>query len=245
MTERILKFLKKNHISMEDIKYITRSEGKTCVHLINGRTVQTFITVKDFLETLAPYDYISINKGTIVSKIQIDYIEDGIYHMLDGIELVGRRRTMNAHRVLNENLHAGISSSLLPSDVRNRFAILDEMPVAFCVIELVFDKNGSGIDFIFRYCNKEMEVLEGMTIDKMLNRSFYRIFPNADKKWLAAYTDVALNGNHRHLRDYSPEIDKEIFIQCFQPLDGFCACLLTPVESLDKTTKATELTQLF
>jgi len=30
------------------------------------------------------------------------------------------------------------------------------MPLAFCVIELVFDANGRGVDFVFRYCNEEM-----------------------------------------------------------------------------------------
>ena len=40
---------------------------------------------------------------------------------------------------------------------------MDEMPLAYCVIELVFDEDGHGIDFIFRYCNKEMAVVEGVT----------------------------------------------------------------------------------
>ena len=29
----------------------------------------------------------------------------------------------------------------------------------------------------------------------MLNRSFYEVFENGDKKWLVTYADVALNGN--------------------------------------------------
>ena len=41
-------------------------------------------------------------------------------------------------------------------------SVLDDMPVAYCVIELVFDEAGHGIDFIFRYCNKQMEVIEGV-----------------------------------------------------------------------------------
>ena len=30
---------------------------------------------------------------------------------------------------------------------------MDEMPLAYCVIELVFDEDGHSVDFIFRYCN--------------------------------------------------------------------------------------------
>jgi hypothetical protein len=115
------------------------------------------------------------------------------------------------------------------------------MPIAFCVIELIFNNDGHGIDFVFRYCNNEMAVIEGKTIEEMMNHSFFSVFPNADKKWLVAYTDVAVNGSSRYIRDYSPEINKEIFVRCFQPLEGFCACLLTPVDDLNKALPAMHL----
>lgn len=62
------------------------------------------------------------------------------------------------------------------------------MPLAFCVIELVFNEDGCGVDFIFRYCNAEMATVEGVPVEEMLNRSFYKVFPNGDKKWLVSYT---------------------------------------------------------
>ena len=58
------------------------------------------------------------------------------------------------------------------------------MPLAFCVIELVFNEDGCGVDFIFRYCNAKMATVEGVPVEEMLNRSFYKVFPNGDKKWL-------------------------------------------------------------
>ena len=36
----------------------------------------------------------------------------------------------------------------------------------------------------FRYCNAEMATVEGVPVEEMLNRSFYKVFPNGDKKWL-------------------------------------------------------------
>ena len=84
------------------------------------------------------------------------------------------------------------------------------MPLAFCVIELVFDEKGHGVDFVFRYCNEMMADVEGIPVSEMINRSFYEVFENGDKKWLVTYADVALNGNKRILTDYSPEIDKHL-----------------------------------
>ena len=100
------------------------------------------------------------------------------------------------------------------------------MPLAFCVIELVFNEDGHGVDFIFRYCNAEMATVEGVPVEEMLNRSFYKVFPNGDKKWLVSYADVALNGTKHTLHDYSPEIGKNLIIHCYQPEPGYCACVL-------------------
>ncbi len=239
MEGKILKYFKKNHIQIENIKYLTREDSKTCIHLLNDKTFFTYITIKDFFSSLEAHDFICVNKGIIVAKKQINFIEDGIYHMSDGSTFQGRKRTVAAHKRLNETLHQSIADNLQTvSDIQNRFSILDNMPIAFCVIELVFNNDGHGMDFVFRYCNRQMEVIEGKTIEEMMNHSFFSVFPNADKKWLVAYTDVAVNGNARYIRDYSPEIEKEIFVRCYQPLEGFCACLLSPVDDLNKAQPA-------
>lgn len=105
-------------------------------------------------------------------------------------------------------------------------SLLDDMPLAFCIIELVFNEDGHGVDFIFRYCNAEMETIEGVPVEEMLGRSFYEVFPNGDKKWLVSYADVALNGTKHILHDYSPEVDEYLTIHCYQPEPGYGACVL-------------------
>ena len=41
-----------------------------------------------------------------------------------------------------------------------------------------------GVDFVFRYCNDEMAVVEGIPVSEMLNHSFYEVFENGDKNGL-------------------------------------------------------------
>lgn len=168
MDEKIMKFLRKNNIHISNIKYLLRQENKTCIYMTDGRVVKTFITVKDLYEILIPYDYISINKGTVVSRGQIDHIENCTYHMKDGVRLEGRKRGAATHKFLNKSLHQDPAKTLSPN-IRTRFSVLDDMPIAFCVIELIFNKNGTGIDFVFRYCNKEMLLLEGMDTLEILD----------------------------------------------------------------------------
>ena len=139
---------------------------------------------------------------------------------------------MSTHRRLRREMHLDVPprrADFAPSyGFLEKCSILNDMPVAYCVIELVFDAGGHGVDFIFRYCNKHMEVVEGIPVEEMLNRSFYEVFKDGDRKWLVSYADVALNGSQRTLSDYSPEIDKNLTIYCYQPEPGYCACVLVP-----------------
>lgn len=176
MDEKIMKFLRKNNIHISNIKYLLRQENKTCIYMTDGRVVKTFITVKDLYEILIPYDYISINKGTVVSRGQIDHIENCTYHMKDGVRLEGRKRGAATHKFLNKSLHQDPAKTLSPN-IRTRFSVLDDMPIAFCVIELIFNKNGTGIDFVFRYCNKKCFFWKAWILWKYLTSLFIRHFP--------------------------------------------------------------------
>ncbi len=158
---------------------------------------------------------------------------------IDGKTFQGRKRYLSEHKKLRKELGLTASSAQEKSlfgkpavslSLLEKCSLLDDMPMAYCVIELVFDEGGHGIDFIFRYCNKYMEIVEGVPVEAMVNHSFYEVFQNGDRKWLVAYADVALNGVQRILHDYSPEIDKYLTIYCYQPEPGYCACILVAVE---------------
>lgn len=229
MSVQCEKFLKKNKINFSDILYIIRENKKTSLHFSDGTSIVTYIPAKTIVQYAQRTEFLNINKGTYVSKNYIAEIKNGFYAMTDGAVFKGRSRTPGEHSANERDLHRHQNrlAYLTSDNIRERFSCVDNMPVAFCVIELVFDTNGHGIDFIFRYCNKEMEVIEGLSVEEMINKSFYEIFKNADKKWLITYADVALNGGRKELHTYSPEIGKNLCIQCFQPQEGFCGCVLT------------------
>lgn len=226
-------FFERHNINIADILYIVRENGKTAVHLRDNRIVSTYVTFKDLLSNLPQDDYLHINKGVALATRQIVGIDRGVYTMTDGRSFRGRLRNAGEHK-LNKKKYSHFTdqaSMTFPQDLCKGFSILDNMPIPFCVIELVFDKAGHGADFVFRYCNPEMETLSGIPVEDMLNRSFYEIFKNGDKKWLPTYADVALNGKKRIIQDCSVETDLASTIYCFQPEEGFCALALLGVPS--------------
>ena len=219
-------WFQKHGLCAENILYIYRKDRKTVIRRTDGEEFALFVPVHSVLSALPESEFLNISKGTVVCRSQIVNISnDGVYTMSDGRTFQGRKRGMSSHRRLSAEI--GLAEAK-PRSLRmlEKCSLLDDMPLAFCVIELVFNQDGHGMDFIFRYCNAEMANVEGVPVEEMLDRSFYEIFRNGDKKWLVAYADVALNGTKHTLHDYSPEINKYLTIHCYQPEPGYCACVL-------------------
>lgn len=239
--KNIERYFKKHHIETEHILSAYCQGRNLVICLDSGEEVSSTMQMYELLEYLPEDEFVTIRRGTIARKSGILAISnDGIYTMIDGRTFQGRKRYLKEHKTLRAKLGLNTSANqanhlqnqpALPLTLLEKCSVLDDMPVAYCVIELVFDENGHGIDFIFRYCNKYMAVVEGVPVEDMVDHSFYEVFKNGDKKWLITYADVALNGVQRTLHDYSPEIGKDLTIYCYQPQPGYCACVL--VEVLD------------
>ena len=234
MRYNVLHFFERKNIDISNILYLTRQNPLTKITFFDGKEILTAIPVKEIAIYLPDEEFVNITKGILLRKSQIVNISgDGLYTMTDGSVFQGRKRNISQHKQLRQAL--GLSKKqdekaekMIPLELLEKCSILNDLPLAFCVIELVFDANGRGVDFVFRYCNEEMAVVEGIPVSEMLNNSFYEVFENGDKKWLVTYADVALNGTKVILHDYSPEIGKDLTIYCFQPHPGYCACILIP-----------------
>ena len=234
MRYNVLHFFERKNIDISNILYLTRQNPLTKITFFDGKETLTAIPVKEITIYLPDEEFVNITKGILLRKSQIVNIsDDGLYTMTDGSVFQGRKRNIIQHKQLRQAL--GLSKEqdekaekMIPLELLEKCSILNDMPLAFCVIELVFDANGRGVDFVFRYCNEEMAAVEGIPVSEMLNHSFYEVFENGDKKWLVTYADVALNGTKVILHDYSPEIGKDLTIYCFQPHPGYCACILIP-----------------
>ena len=234
MRYNVLHFFERKNIDISNILYLTRQNPLTKITFFDGKETLTAIPVKEIAIYLPDEESVNITKGILLRKSQIVNIsDDGLYTMTDGSVFQGRKRNISQHKQLRQAL--GLSKEqdekaekMISLELLEKCSILNDMPLAFCVIELVFDANGRGVDFVFRYCNEEMAVVEGIPVSEMLNNSFYKVFENGDKKWLVTYADVALNGTKVILHDYSPEIGKDLTIYCFQPHPGYCACILIP-----------------
>ncbi len=108
----------------------------------------------------------------------------------------------------------------------------ENSPSAFCVIKVLAGNAENPQDFTFEYANPALAKLTGLSPDA-LPGSFCNLFANAGCKWLALCGEVAKNGGSQTITAYSPMLDKDLQMQCYQIACGYCGCLILDV------TKAT------
>lgn len=229
MSTAIDRFFDKFSVKPECIKTLTRDGGKTFINMLDGRSVETYFSVKAILDELSKDKFVTVNKGVVIALNQIEKVEGTTYYLIDGTTVTGRKRRSARQTQFINFINESIVDETPEAFSPRQFKVLDNMPSPFFVIEVVFTENGKGMDFVLRYCNREMAEVSGMYVNEMIDHSFLEIFPNADKKRLVTYSDVALNGNAYCLNDYLPQFEKQIKINCFQPNEGYCACMIQSV----------------
>ena len=133
------RFFKRNDIEIEKILYIYHHGRKTIVCKDPGIEVSTSTPFREVLAFLPKDDFISITRNAIVRRDKILNIShDGVYTMIDGKTFQGRTRYLSTHRKLKKEMEQDVKNAkaenLLPLSFLDKCDILNNMPVAYCVI---------------------------------------------------------------------------------------------------------------
>lgn len=224
----IQRLMKKQSFTGENICYITREEYTTNIHLTDGRVIRVLIPLGHFQDFFPQADFERINKDVLLRRNQVVNVKKGKYLMTDGACLEGRHHGTKCHKAFMQQMVQEQTEQTEDRirQIREKYAHYDELPIPFCVIQLVFDVHGKGTTFIFRYCNKMMSVFEKKSVQDLQDRSFHEIFENASEGWLVKYGDIAQNGGRRVFHEINPARNKDVRILCYQAAPGFCACLV-------------------
>ena len=220
----------RKYVPVDKIRYI-RIEDKLCYfYLKNEETIRIFIPIAEVENKLPDNEFVRISRNIIVAYSSIQSVRDTIL-LYNHEEL---KYSVRRKKELLKGYQAYIERILLAGKVdayqeieTNRFKkeyrCFDSMPIPFAIIELVVNADYQSTDFIFRYANKALSVLENVTLEEIIDRSFYKeVFNHADSEWLEFYADIAFHGGYKEMEKYSPEIGKTLRIQCFQPYYGYC-----------------------
>lgn len=232
--KEFLTFLSKRKrivVNTYSILYVL-SVGKSVeVHLADGHIHETRMRLAE-MELALPKGFIRIHRGCLVSVKAIHNITDRI-NLSNGESLFyalrKRCRIIEQFNALRKEIINGFRANGTPQtneEYHHHYLGFDTLPVAFADIELVFDKKKEAIDWIFRYANPALALLEKLPLEQLIDHSFGSLFSNMDAKWLHVYERATLYGEKIDITDYSPEIDTTLKIICFPTFPGHCGCIL-------------------
>lgn len=228
MYQKAVRFLSRNKIKPTEILYIKHIDRKSQVCLKNGDVYDSYLPLKVLLDALPKGAFLNITKGVVISATEIKKIDGNIYTLSDDTVFTGRVRGAGEHKANRKNLekHKVADSRISAETVKQRFAVLDNSPLATCVIEAVFNTAGHSVDFIYRYANAALANLEKIRVDDMIDRSAYDVFKRINHKWIETYTAVAVDGASRIFEDTNIRSGRTVTAVCSQPLPNFCMITL-------------------
>lgn len=107
---------------------------------------------------------------------------------------------------------------------------LANMPIAFCAIKVLTDKEGNPEDFLYVYSNKAHASLEGFPNKELVGKRYLDIHEKIRKKFLRSCFEAAFQGKEHVLSDYDAENNRYFLIYIYPLEEGSCACIFQDIE---------------
>lgn len=226
------------NLDIRTIQYVVINQNTAEFHISGGTQYKTRIPIHK-LEAMLGDEFIRVHRNYLVAVKAIHDISDKVYlNNGEALHFAMRRKKELAvelrlkRQILLERLAAG-NTTHTDEEYHARFAIFDELPIAFCDIEMVLDEGNNAVDWIFRYGNEALAKLEKTPLNELIGKTFSSIFPDMDKKWLKSYEQAALYKQTLQIIDFSPEIDTYLNILCFPTQHGHCGCILLDIKEME------------
>lgn len=228
---------KRVEIDIRTIQYVFIDHNSSEFYLSTGERYRTRFPLKRLEETLGD-EFLKIHRNYLVAIRAIHSISDRVY-LNNGEALVFAQRRkkeltdeLRRRRQQLLDRFSATSDTHTEAEYHQRYRSFDDLPIAFCDIEMVLDEEQNAVDWIFRYGNEALARLEKTPLEHLLGKPFSSVFPNMDDKWLKSYERAALFGQTLEIIDHSPEIDTDLDIICFPTIKGHCGCILLSVDEM-------------
>ena len=106
---------------------------------------------------------------------------------------------------------------------------LENMPVAFCAVEILTSGNGDPVDYKYIYHNKAYARLAGKPYGALNGKRGLAVRGKIERELLLCCYDAAFHGTSHTLKDYSPDQERHFLIYIYPLRRGSCGCVLQDV----------------
>ncbi|NCC63629.1 MAG: GGDEF domain-containing protein, partial [Spirochaetia bacterium] len=111
------------------------------------------------------------------------------------------------------------NQQLLQTDAEMQL-LVDQMPQALAVHELICDELGRGIDYRFLKVNPMFTQFTGLSQEQLIGQRVLEVLPKTESYWIEAYSQVALTGLPKELEHYSIQFNRWFLVHAYSPKIG-------------------------
>lgn len=154
--------------------------------------------------------YVNVVENDVIQDFEIYLYENGMggwYHILarkldDGLvssteDITERKNTESELLRVKDELARRAHDKYL--------ALFNNMNQGFCIIEMIFDENGSPMDYIFHEVNPSFE--RHSFLSNVIGKRASEVFPTIDPKWLITFGNVAKTGIPVHFEEQVSDLN--------------------------------------
>ena len=92
---------------------------------------------------------------------------------------------------------------------------LENMPIAFCAVEILTGEDGRPVDYCLVYHNRAYARLAGLPYGTLNGKRGLEVRGHIDQELLMCCYDSAFHGKEHVLKDYSPDQEKHFLIYLY------------------------------
>jgi PAS domain S-box-containing protein len=158
--------------------------------------------------------YVTIVENDVIQDFEV-YLSEDVkgrwYHILarkldDGLissaeDITERKKTETELLQIKDELARRAQDKYL--------GLFNNMNQGFCIIEIVFNREGEPSDYIFREVNPSFE--RHSFLKDIIGKKASEVFPGIDLKWTKIFGNVALTGIPVHFEDHSANLNNAWF----------------------------------
>lgn len=124
--------------------------------------------------------------------------------------------------------------ALAESEKRFR-SLFQNMDLGFSLVEIVYDEQGTAVDFRFLEVNSANTKLTGYSADNVIGRTILEIDPSYNRSIIDWCATVAQTGIPQSTEVYYPPTDKHYYVQAYSPQTGQTAMIFSDISERIRT----------
>jgi len=129
-------------------------------------------------------------------------------------------------------------------DSEERYQMLfREMLGGFALHEMIYDAQGTPVDYRFMAVNPAFERLTGLTAASVLGKTVKDVMPGTEPFWIDTYGRVAMTGDPVHFENHSEALGRIFEVSAFRPAVNLVACVFTDITARRKAESDREQLQ--